>query len=82
MPKRPRDVNQLAKMIVDLSTGECDVLQFLPDAQKTLRYTPAMTANVTKTLWSLDDLLNAVEPFMPQPPSERGSYKKKTKGSN
>lgn len=22
MPKRPRDVNQLAKMIVDLSTGE------------------------------------------------------------
>lgn len=22
MPKRPRDINQLAKMIVDLSTGE------------------------------------------------------------
>ena len=24
MPTRPRDVNQLAKMIVDLSTGEID----------------------------------------------------------
>jgi hypothetical protein len=24
MPKRPRDVNQLAKMIVDLSTGEAE----------------------------------------------------------
>lgn len=23
-PKRPRDANQLAKMIVDLSTGECE----------------------------------------------------------
>ena len=24
MPKRPRDANQLAKMIVDISTGECE----------------------------------------------------------
>jgi hypothetical protein len=24
MPKRPRDINQLAKMIVDLSTGEIE----------------------------------------------------------
>lgn len=24
MPKRPRDINQLAKMIVDLSTGEVE----------------------------------------------------------
>lgn len=24
MPKRPRDANQLAKMIVDISTGETD----------------------------------------------------------
>lgn len=23
-PKRPRDVNQLAKLIVDIATGECD----------------------------------------------------------
>ena len=49
---------------------------------KTLRRTPAMAANVTKTLWSLDDMLNAIEQFMPQPKKERGPYKKKEKGSN
>lgn len=31
MPKRPRDANQLAKMIVDLSTGEIDE----PEPEKT-----------------------------------------------
>lgn len=44
---------------------------------KTLRCTPAMAANVTKTLWSIDDMLNAIEQFMPQPNKERGPYKKR-----
>lgn len=43
----------------------------------TLRCTPAMAAGVTKTLWSLKDMLEAVEPFMPKVESRRGPYKKR-----
>jgi hypothetical protein len=32
MPKRPRDTNQLAKMIVDLATGEID--EEMPESPK------------------------------------------------
>lgn len=44
---------------------------------KTLRCTPAMAAGVTKTLWTLDDMLNAIDEFMPKPDLKRGAYKKK-----
>lgn len=44
---------------------------------KTLKCTPAMAADVTKTLWSIDDMLNAIDQFMPKPPTKRGPYKKK-----
>lgn len=44
---------------------------------KTLRCTPAMAANVTTTLWSIEDMLDAVDKYMPKAPAKRGSYKKR-----
>lgn len=44
---------------------------------KSLRCTPAMAAGVVRTLWSIDDMLNAVDQYMPKPPTKRGPYKKK-----
>jgi IS1 family transposase len=47
---------------------------------QSLRCTPAMAAGVTKTLWSIDDMLNAIEPYMPKKETKRGSYKKRERG--
>ncbi len=44
---------------------------------KSLRCTPAMASGVVKTLWSIDDMLKAVDQFMPKPPTKRGPYKKR-----
>lgn len=44
---------------------------------KSLRCTPAMAAGVVKTLWSIDDMLSAVDQYMPKPPTKRGPYKKR-----
>jgi IS1 family transposase len=44
---------------------------------QSLRCTPAMAANVTKTLWNIDDMLKAIEPYMPKKETKRGSYKKR-----
>lgn len=46
---------------------------------QSLRCTPAMAAGVTQTLWSLDDMLNAIEPYLPKKETKRGSYKPRQK---
>ena len=33
-PKRPRDINQLAKFIVDVSTGDAELPECQPDGKK------------------------------------------------
>lgn len=44
---------------------------------KSLRCTPAMAAGVVNTLWSIDDMLKAVDQYMPKPPAKRDPYKKR-----
>jgi IS1 family transposase len=44
---------------------------------KTLRVTPAMAAGITKRLWSLEDIAEAVEARAPKP-GKRGPYGKST----
>ena len=46
---------------------------------QSLRCTPAMAAGVTKTLWNIDDMLKAIEPYMPKKETKRGAYKKREK---
>jgi IS1 family transposase len=42
----------------------------------TLRVTPAMEAGISDHVWSLDELLQMAEPYMPKP-GPRGPYKKR-----
>lgn len=42
---------------------------------KSLRCSPAMAADVTKTLWSLADMIEMTDSYMPKP-GKRGPYKK------
>lgn len=44
---------------------------------KTLRCTPAMAADLSDTLWSLEDMINMVDSYTPQP-GKRGPYKKRS----
>lgn len=44
---------------------------------KSLRATPAMVADLSKTLWSLEDMISMVDSYTPQP-AKRGPYKKRT----
>lgn len=44
---------------------------------KTLRCTPAMAANLTEHLWSLEDMIEMADSYMPKP-GKRGPYKKRT----
>jgi hypothetical protein len=44
---------------------------------KTLRATPAMVADLTKTLWSLEDVIKMADSYTPQP-GKRGPYKKRS----
>jgi len=48
---------------------------------KTLRMSPAMAANVTDRLWSLDDVVAKIDEMAPAP-KERGPYKKREANSN
>ena len=43
---------------------------------KTLRCTPAMAADLSDTLWSLEDMIRMVDSYTPQP-GKRGPYKKR-----
>jgi IS1 family transposase len=43
---------------------------------KTLRCTPAMAADLSNNLWSLEDVIRMADSYMPKP-GKRGSYKKK-----
>jgi hypothetical protein len=45
---------------------------------KTLRMSPAMAAGVSKTLWSMDDIVGLVEQYEARKvPANRGPYKKR-----
>ena len=57
-PKRPRGTNQLAKLIVDISTGEAnDVsLNEAKSAGGDKSGTPAMEAKVSDHVWSLEEI--------------------------
>ncbi len=44
---------------------------------KTLRCTPAMAANVTSRLWSIEDIIEMAMPYLEKAPSKRGPYKKR-----
>jgi hypothetical protein len=71
-PKRPRDPAQVAKLMIDIASGEkveshadsvglfAMYYNFIP-IHKTLRTTPAMGANVTKWLWEIDDIVDVLE---------------------
>ena len=43
---------------------------------QTLRVTPAMEAGISDHVWSIDEVLQMAEPYMPKP-EPRGSYKKR-----
>lgn len=43
---------------------------------KTLRMSPAMKSGVAKTLWTMEDIANAIEARRPAP-AKRGLYKKR-----
>lgn len=90
-PKRPRDLNQLAKFIVDVATGEVadEKMQPVNEAQRrgglagakaranslTLRVSPAMAAGVTDRLWEIGDIVALVE-AADEKPGKRGPYRK------
>lgn len=44
---------------------------------KSLRCTPAMAANVTSKLWSIEDIIEMALPYLEKAPTKRGPYKKK-----
>jgi IS1 family transposase len=44
---------------------------------KTLRCSPAMAADLSKTLWSLEDMIEMTDSYIPKP-GKRGPYKKKS----
>ncbi len=44
---------------------------------KTLRCTPAMAANVTSKLWSIEDIIEMAMPYLEKAPAKRGPYKKR-----
>lgn len=43
---------------------------------KSLKVTPAMAAKITDRLWSMEDIVNAID-ALAEPPKKRGPYKKK-----
>jgi hypothetical protein len=43
---------------------------------QTLRVTPAMEAGISDHVWSIDEVLQMAEPYMPKP-GPRGPYKKR-----
>ena len=44
---------------------------------KTLRFTPAMAADLADHLWTLEDMIRMADSYLPKP-GKRGPYKKKT----
>lgn len=58
--KRPRDVSQLGKAIVDIATGEVED----EEAEGDTPLSPAergLAAGVTDTLWSIEDVVQVVD---------------------
>ena len=43
---------------------------------KSLRCTPAMAANVTSKLWSIEDIIEMALPYLDKAPNKRGPYKR------
>ena len=73
--KRPRDVSQLGKAIVDIATGEVED----EEAEGDTPLSPAergLAAGVTDTLWSIEDVVQVIDEAEPAP-KKRGPYKKK-----
>ncbi|MGC2299110.1 MAG: hypothetical protein WA476_09935 [Acidobacteriaceae bacterium] len=57
MPKRPRDPNQLAKLIVDIATGEVQDPESTAKRNSTRRgITPAMAAGISDHIWSYEEI--------------------------
>lgn len=44
---------------------------------KTLRAAPAMVAGLSATLWSVEDMINMADSYLPKP-GKRGPYKKRS----
>jgi hypothetical protein len=53
--KRPRDPNQLAKLIVDIATGEVEDPPE-DDGRNPYPRTPAMAAGVADHIWTLQEI--------------------------
>ncbi len=63
--KRPADVIGAAVKVMRIATGEIEE-----------GITPAMGAGISKTLWSMEDIVVLVDAAAPKP-GRRGSYKKR-----
>ncbi len=63
--KRPADVIGAAVKVMQIATGEIEE-----------GITPAMAAGISKTLWSMEDIVVLVDAAAPKP-GRRGSYKKR-----
>jgi hypothetical protein len=55
-PKRPRDPNQRAKLIVDIAVGESDEPKAPPPKDPADPRSPAMAAGVAEHIWSLTEI--------------------------
>lgn len=81
-PIRPRDVNPLVKMMVDVASGERSSDQ-IKQAKSSLlihsklRVTPAMAAGVSNKLWEVGDILGLPQAEEEKIDRTRGPYKAK-----
>jgi len=81
-PKRPRDPAQLAKLIVDIATGEVEDREPTAEEQGKdpaavamgRKGGPAMAAGVSDRLWEVADIVALVE-AAEAPAKKRGPYK-------
>ncbi len=71
--KRPRDTSQLAKVVVDIATGQIEDREIVPGEHEK---DPAMAAGVPDRLWEIGDIVKLVEDAEPKL-DKRGSYTKK-----
>jgi hypothetical protein len=64
--KRPRDPAQLAKLMIDIASGEVEDRELTPEEQgkDPLRTTPAMAAKVTERLWEMGDIVDMLEAWV------------------
>ena len=78
-PKRPRDPAQLAKLMVDIATGEVEDREMTPEERGKDPAASAMAAGVTGKLWEIGDIVALVEAADPKP-GKRGPYRKQVAG--